>query len=347
MKKRMTEINSSKIVIDYGFGSMKCGFTGDELPRSIAMLSNDKNVSFLDNFEKNIENVFTNELKIESNKHPLLLTEVPLCPKPQKEQTAELLFEKFHIPALSIQVPGILSLFSSGRLSGLVLDSGDRFTYTVAVFNGQGFADGVKRIEFGGRNLDEVLLKMINERGNCFSLSEHTGIIRNIKEKNCYIAFDYTKELITTIQSNNFDVTYQLPDGTQFAIGTERFRCPETFLSPKQFNIDMNGLDRMVFDSIACCDVDIQRILFSNIYLTGGSTMFPGFGERMQKEILRLTKISTGAKVISPQERIFSAWLGGTLIAAQSTFSQVCITNQEFQEFGPSIVREKFALKKS
>jgi actin-related protein len=339
----------STIVVDYGFGSVKCGFTGDDLPRSIAFPSTaDDNSLFLDNFEKNIENVLQIELKAESDKHPFLLTEVPLSPKPHKEQTAQLLFEKFHVPALSIQVPGILSLYSSGRLSGLVLDSGDRFTYTVAVYNGQGIADGVDRVEFGGRNLSKIFMKMINEREKKVLLSENQiDIIHNIKEKNCYIAFDYTKELITTVQSQNFDTTYQLPDGLQFTIGSERFRCPETYFSPKQFNIDMNGLDRMIFNSIACCDVDLQRILFSNIYLTGGSTMFSGFGERMQKEIMRLTKISTGSKVISPQERIFSAWLGGTLVASNSTFSQLCVTKKEFEEFGSTIIKEKFSLKKS
>lgn len=337
----------SAIVVDYGFGSIKCGFTGDELPRSITTATDSENVSFLDNFENNIRNVLIDELKTEPDKHPLLLTEVPLSSKPQKEQTAQILFEKFLVPALSIQVPGVLSLFSSGRLSGLVVDSGDRFTYTVAVSDGQAISDGAQCIEFAGRELDILLLKLISQRYKNNSLSEHIEIIRNIKEKNCFIAFDYTKELIMSVQSNNVGISYQLPDGQDVLIGNEQFRCPEVLFSPKLLDSDITSLDKMVFNTIARCDVDLQKKLFSNVFLTGGSTMFAGFAERLQKDVTRLTKISTGVKVNSTQERIMSAWLGGSLVTANSNFSQICVTKQEYEEFGPIIVREKFALKKS
>jgi actin len=71
------------------------------------------------------------------------------------------------------------------------------------------------------------------------------------------------------------------------------------------------------------CDVDIRKDLYGNVVLSGGSTMFPGIGDRMSKEITALAPSSMKVKVVAPPERKYSVWIGGSILASLSTFQQV------------------------
>ena len=50
---------------------------------------------------------------------------------------AEVMFESFSIPQLYINIQAILSLYSTGRTTGVVLDSGDGVTHIVPVYEGK------------------------------------------------------------------------------------------------------------------------------------------------------------------------------------------------------------------
>ena len=64
------------------------------------------------------------------------------------------------------------------------------------------------------------------------------------------------------------------------------------------------------------CDLDIRRDLFNNIVLSGGTTMFPGIGDRMQKELTALAPSSMRIKIIAPPERKYSVWIGESILAS-------------------------------
>jgi len=89
------------------------------------------------------------------------------------------------------------------------------------------------------------------------------------------------------------------------------------------------------------CDVDIRKDLYSNIVLSGGTTMFPGIADRMTKEITSLAPSSMKIKVVAPAERKFSVWIGGSILSSLSTFQQMWINKAEYLENGPSIVHRK------
>ena len=93
------------------------------------------------------------------------------------------------------------------------------------------------------------------------------------------------------------------------------------------------------YKSIMKCDTDIQQDLFSNILLSGGSTMFPGMVERLEKEIKSLAQESTKINIVVPQQ--YSSWIGGSILASLSTFQQMCISKQEYDEYGSRIVNWK------
>merc|ERR1712096_281619 len=69
------------------------------------------------------------------------------------------------------------------------------------------------------------------------------------------------------------------------------------------------------------CDVDIRKDLYANVVLSGGSTMYPGITDRMQKEITALAPNTMKIKIIAPPERKYSVWIGGSILASLSTFS--------------------------
>ena len=83
--------------------------------------------------------------------HPVLLTESPLNPKKNREEAAELLFETFSIPALYISVQAVLTLYASGRTTGLVVDVGDGVSHCVPVVDGFSIPHAMKRMNVSGR----------------------------------------------------------------------------------------------------------------------------------------------------------------------------------------------------
>merc|ERR1712179_379653 len=106
------------------------------------------------------------------------------------------------------------------------------------------------------------------------------------------------------------------------------------------------GIHETTFNSIMKCDVDIRKDLYANTVLSGGTTMYPGIADRMQKEITALAPSTIKIKIIAPPERKYSVWIGGSILASLSTFQQMWITKQEYDECGPSIVHRKcFRLK--
>jgi len=132
-----------------------------------------------------------------------------------------------------------------------------------------------------------------------------------------------------------------LPDGQVITLGSERFRCPELLFKPNFAGIEMCGIHRTCYNSIMKCDVDIRKDLYANTVMSGGTSMFPGIADRMQKEITALAPSTMKIKIIAPPERKYSVWIGGSILSSLSTFQQMWISKQEYDEAGPGIVHRK------
>jgi len=368
------------IVIDNGSGTIKAGFAGSEQPAKVfpAFVGNpklpkimsqgiDKELLVGDKAEQHrgicellypiehgvvrekswehMQHIWDHamsELAIQSKEmHPVLLTESPNNPRKNRAKAAQIFFENFSSPRLYIQTTAILSLYASGRVTGVVVESGDGVTSTVPVYEGFAIPHAIQRSDVAGRDVTRYLQLLLRKGGANLHTSAELEIVKNIKEEKCYVALDIEKARAEAQEESDPPIPYTLPDGKSIDIHAEKFQAPEILFDPSLIGLEYKGIHQSLLTAVSKSDLDIRKHFLENILLSGGSTMFDGFGDRLLGEIRKIATRDTKVKIHAPRNRKISTWLGGSILAHLQTFKTMWITRQEFEEQGKRVIYRK------
>lgn len=366
------------IVIDCGTGYTKAGFSGDESPRCIfptvigspkphiqmvggqnkeffigaeafsksdflnlrSPLENGSITSWED-MDKMWHHTFYNELIVNPEEHSVILTEKPLIPRVNQEKIIQIIFETFNVQGYYSGIQAVFSLFSLGRTTGLVWDAGHGLSFSVPVYEGYCLPHAIQRSSVSGLDITNYLLGLIAETGVNTDLIKIKEI-QDIKEQYCYVSDDYQSEIQKSNQGKIAQQTIKLPDNITVSLSNQLFSAPEILFSPNKINTPSEGIHQQIHTSLEKCDSDVKLELYSNIVLTGGTSMFKGLSKRMEKEIQAVsTTPSPNVQIIATPERKNSVWLGGSVFGSLEQFSQMIITKGEFKEEGAIIVHYK------
>ena len=367
-----TQLNYSAVIVDLGSGVIKAGFSGEDGPRSIfssvigipkmpgllvgmelrERYVGDEAISKLeimnfsnpirngqivdwDKFENMMHYLLYNELKIVPEELSILITEPPLNPKETRAKLAETLFETFNIERIHIANSGMLGLFSYGKTSGLVLDSGYGSTSCVPVYEGYPLPHASLKMNLAGENLSEILLSLINSQvGKGFKGIKGRLLADDIKEKLGYVAINAEDEEKQFTDDADKFIEYKLPDGNPIRLGAELFKHSESLFRPETDKF--YSITQLISEVITRCDDDIKLDIQENICLTGGTTLLKGFPERLRNELLQ-NLINNSFNLNYSHERQFSNWIGGSIVSSLNNFAHMWVSKQEYDEIGNAL----------
>lgn len=365
------------VVLDNGSGNVKAGFAGDDIPKCVfgavtghprgspsgpflvgdaALAAKGQVYKYpiehgivvdWDGLERLWRHAYT-ELQVEPTDQAVLITEAPLNPTRNREKMAEVMFESFGVPGLHFQIQAVLTMYSAGRTDGLILDIGDGITHAVPIYEGHTIPNAVGRLDVAGRDLTEWMMELLSDETNRpFTTSSDREIARSLKEKHCRVSQDFDVDL-DAVENDDDEkekrmITATLPDGEELKFCKSSFCCPELLFSPQIAEKDAQSVQHLVYDAVQKCPIDIRRTLFGTILLSGGSTMFPGIDTRLKHEVAKLCnpRMADDVRVIAPNERKFSVWMGAAILSTLASFQAEWVTKQEYQEIGPQILHKR------
>ncbi|XP_069861292.1 uncharacterized protein [Dipodomys merriami] len=343
--------NMAAIVIDTGTGFTKCGLAGEDhvlsvVPSQVHMLQqpgqgqpqytvpenqessypvlNRGVVSDWDALEVLWQHLFYCRLGVQPEQLAVLVADSPISPRTNREKVAEILFERFHVPAMQTVHQALLTLYAYGRTTGLVLGSGHGTSYVAPILTGDLAPLDTYRLDVAGTDLTDYLAQLLQASGHS---PPKAGLVNQIKEACCYVALDMEAEMARTQSQARVD--FVLPDKQIITLGTERFCCPEALFQPNLLGLNQPGLPQLALLSISQLEAKQKQQLLANVVLEGGSTLVNGFPERLRQEL------GPDATVLGSSHRAVAAWLGGSIMACRNSFQSLWLSRREYEEEGP------------
>jgi actin, other eukaryote len=269
---------------------------------------------------------FHNELRVAPENQAIIMSEELGNPNENRKKTIQIMFETFSVPAFYLEQTSLLSLYSSGRTTGTVLNMGHTKNDVCCIYDGNILPKG--EISYlAGRELNNHLQTLLQDAGIDLGNNEQTRkeIVTDIKEKICNVKF-----------SDKFPDSneYELPDGSMIKI-FDRTSTTELLFDKYKTGEELT-LQEMISKCIISKDEELFADLFGNIVLSGGGSMFYKLSDRLKFELEPF--YSKKIKVVAPPERKYSQWIGASILSSLSTFQKFWIGKEKYEEFGPNIV---------
>ncbi|CBH16831.1 actin-like protein 2, putative [Trypanosoma brucei gambiense DAL972] len=302
------------------------------------------------------KHAFHNLLSVEPEDHSLLISEAPLFSHKDRVKLYEVMFEEFKFPFVQSTPQGVLSLFSNGLQTGVAVECGECVSHCTPIFEGYTIPKANRRVDLGGRNITEFLVRLMQRRGYSFNQSSDFETVRCIKERFCYAAVDPKLEQRLALETTVLEKTFLLPDGSSCSIGQERFEATEALFQPRLIDVECEGISSQLWNCIQATDIDVRSALYSHVVLSGGSTMFPGFPSRIERDMRaayserivkgdpeRLSRFPLCVE--DPPRRRWMSFLGGAALAAVTAGNHdMWLSKKEWDEGGASAIQARFGV---
>ncbi|KAH9774537.1 actin-related protein 7 [Citrus sinensis] len=278
----------------------------------------------------------------EGNEGQILFTD-PLCsPKAVREQLVQLMFETFNISGFYSSEQAVLSLYAVGRISGCTVDIGHGKIDIAPVIEGAVQHIASRRFEVGGMDLTKLLAQELGKTNPSVNLSLYD--VEKLKEQFSCCAED---ELAYEKTQKSCEIEqHTLPDGQVIRIGKERYTVGEALFQPSILGLEAHGIVEQLVHTISTVSSENHRQLLENTVLCGGTTSMTGFEDRFQKEA-GLCSSAIRPTLVKPPEympenlTLYSAWIGGAILAKVVFPQNQHITKADYDESGPSVVHRK------
>ncbi|KAL0485532.1 actin [Acrasis kona] len=295
-----------------------------------------------DNMETIWDSTFFN-LKANTTEQTVLLTEKTFNTNINREKTTQTMFEKHMTPNLYLANQASLSLYCSGRTTGLIVSSGESVSDVVPIYEGHAMPHSTVRMEIAGNQSSDYLMKNSScsemFQGNKVELFRKRGLIDHIKRFYTYVALDFEEEMMKN--ESEISVSYKLPDGSSITLGSERFKCAEILFDPTINGGTAAGIHHVIFECVEGVYEELKDTLYKNIILSGRNTLFRDIEKRISKEIKYLIPGQVEIQVVAPTDIKYSTWIGGSMLGSLSSFDQMCMSKKEYEEYGANLVNRR------
>ncbi|XP_027625990.1 actin-like protein 10 [Tupaia chinensis] len=333
------------VVVDQGSGFTKAGFAGEDQPRIVL-----KSSSLVPSWDRPVlpgapgcelaggvarahpikhgvvvdwealeglwERLLVGGLQVCPEQWPVLVSDSPSAPPAGREKAAELLFEALAVPACHIASTALLALCSAGAFSGLVVEAGAGGCPATPIYAGP------------SRGRRAVSRKAITQ----------------LKKRCCYVSLDFEGDLRDP--SRHHPASFCMGNGCSVRLSSERFRCPEPIFQPGLLGQAEPGLPTLAFRALQKMPATLRTRLANSVVLAGGSTLFPGFAERLDLELeaqcRRHGYPALRPRLVAQPGRGMAVWTGGSMVASLHSFQCRWMTRAMYQECGSRLVHEVF-----
>lgn len=304
-------------------------------------------------------------LHIDPAEHPLMFTEPSATTQEFRTQLIERAFETYKPPGFFVAKEATLTCYASGRATSLVVDSGAHSTTVCAVHDGYVLTNSIVSSPVAGDSMTQALYYNIANKNRTVIRPSYSFKKKKVQSGNRSswnvtpinlpfnetfhnyhvmkvlhdIKMSFCKIPDRGAENIGVRVDIELPDSTVVALEGDSVYAPDQMFKNLGDNV---GVHQMVANCIASCDVDIKKDLYGGVIVAGGNTLFPGFVEKLQRNISPPSMYKM--KVIAPSdsaERRFSSWTGGSILGSLGSMHAMWVSKAEYDEIGSLIVEKK------
>ncbi|XP_053201473.1 actin-related protein 10-like [Panonychus citri] len=314
----MTDKHS--VVLEFGHRYTKCGFVHELAPRAIIRTSVQvnqfsKEIDLLDltgdeldqGFKSIIQTIYFQYLGVNYKERKVILIETFFTQTNVRRSLLNVLYHHFEVPSLLIVPHHLMALIPSMISTGIVLDIGWKEAIAVPVIEGITYTNSVKFSSLGGKTINERINRELIERRAKIKINGvekiyeqsdllDESVLENIKVKTCFISpfergqlmLEYKAGLRESLSNTPKDVEFHIDRNKTLIIpgGLRESACEILF----ELYGEEQTVATLIIEAIMSCPIDYRKILSSNLIITGGTTMLPGFKHRLKEELIFLVK---------------------------------------------------------